>query len=253
MKYEWAPDTYFAFPIAYFHYEADGPLTRQILMDPARKRGSGPIETQIAVSRDGVNWKRYPRPVYVGIGTFHGWDIHQSYLVHGMIRRGGEIWQYVFGLNEYHSAFADNDKERGVFRLVQRMDGFISADTPYDREGILVTKPFTFQGNRLVLNVDTDAVGYLQVGFLDEKGESIPGFSVDDCIYINGDFLKAEVEWIKNRDAVTVPYATSVEEIPEELKKLDITKDVSALSGKTVQLVFRMRGTKLYAMQFVKR
>jgi hypothetical protein len=253
MKYQWAPDTYIAFPIAYFHYEADGPLTRQILMDPARKRGSGPIETQIAVSRDGVNWKRYPRPTYVGIGTFHGWDIHSSYLAHGMIKREGEIWQYLFGLNEYHSTFGDNDKERGVFRLVQRMDGFISADTPYDREGTMVTKPFTFEGNRLILNVDTDAVGYVQVGFLDENGEPIQGFSTDDCIYINGDFLDEEVEWIRNQDAVTIPYATSVEEIPEELKKLDMTKDVSSLSGKTVQLVFRMRGTKLYSMQFIKK
>ena len=54
MKYPWAPDTYFAFPIIYFHYEKDGPLTRQILMDPRRDRGSGPVETQLSVSRDGL-------------------------------------------------------------------------------------------------------------------------------------------------------------------------------------------------------
>jgi hypothetical protein len=253
LKYEWAPDTYFAFPIAYFHYEGDGPLTRRILMDPARKRGSGPIETQIAVSRDGVNWTRYPRPAYVGIGMFTGWDIHQSYLVHGMVQRGGEIWQYVFGLNEYHSTFADNDRERGVFRLVQRMDGFVSADTPYDREGVIVTKPFVFEGNCLVLNIDTDATGYAQVGFLDRNGDPVPGYTVDDCVYINGDFLETEIEWIGNQDAVTIPYGESVEAIQSELKKLDMYTDVSGLAGKTVRLVFRMRGAKLYGMQFVKR
>lgn len=253
LKYEWAPDTYIAFPIAYFHYEGDGPLTRRILMDPARKRGSGPLETQIAVSRDGVNWTRYARPAYVGIGMFHDWDIHASYLAHGMVKRRNEIWQYVFGMNEYHSTFLDNDEERGVFRLVQRVDGFISADTPYDKEGVIVTKPFVFDGNRLVLNIDTDAVGYTQVGFLDANGDPIPGFSVDNCVYINGDFVETEVEWIKNPEVIEIPYGESVETVLPLLEKLDMTSDVSDLAGRTVQLVFRMRGSKLYAMQFVER
>jgi len=251
LKYPWAPDTYIAFPIAYFHYEADGPLTRRILMDPARKRGSGPLETQIAVSRDGVNWKRYPRPVYVGIGMFRDWDIHSSYLAHGMVKRQHEIWQYVFGLNEYHSTFEDNDRERGVFRIVQRMDGFISIDTPYNKEGTVVTRPFVFKGNRLVLNIDTDAMGYTQVGFLDKNGKSIPGFSVDNCVYVNGDFVQTEVEWIKNPEVIEIPFGESVEAVLPQLKKLKITKDVSALEGQTIQLVFRMRGSKLYAMQFI--
>jgi len=252
IKYPWASDTYFAFPITYFHYEKDGPITRQILMDPARKRGSGPVETQIAVSRDGVNWKRYARPAYVGIGTFGGWDIHQSYLAHGMVERNQEIWQYVFGLNEYHSTYVDKDEERGVFRLVQRIDGFISVDTPYDKVGYFITKPFIFKGNRLILNIDTDAAGYAQVGFLNEQGKPIAGFTVDDCVYINGDFIAAEVEWIKNSDAITIPRGKSIEDVLPEVKKLKMSKDVSALQEKTVQLVFRMRGAKLYSMQFVE-
>jgi Concanavalin A-like lectin/glucanases superfamily len=94
MKYPWALDTYLAFPLMYFHYEDDGPKTRQVLREEGRGRGSGPIEAQLSVSRDGVQWKRYPRPAYVGIGTHHGDRIHQAYLAHGMVRRGSEIWQY---------------------------------------------------------------------------------------------------------------------------------------------------------------
>ncbi|MCB0472022.1 MAG: LamG domain-containing protein [Flavobacteriaceae bacterium] len=67
-KYPWAPDTYLAFPIVYFHYEGDGPKERITLMDPKRMLGEGPLETQFASSRDGIHWKRYPRPAYVGIG-----------------------------------------------------------------------------------------------------------------------------------------------------------------------------------------
>ncbi|MCF6197518.1 MAG: hypothetical protein L3J50_12550, partial [Emcibacter sp.] len=51
-------------------------------------------------------------------------------------------------------------------------------------------------------------------------------FSVVDCLYIRGDFSNGAVEWLN--------------------KGLD----VSSLAGRTVQLVLRMRGSKLYAMQF---
>ena len=80
-----------------------------------------------------------------------------------------------------------------------------------------------------MLNIDTDAAGYAQVGFLDESGKSIPGWGVDDCVYINGDFIEKEVEWLPSG------------------------KDVSSMAGRTVQLVFRLRGAKLYAMQFTEK
>lgn len=229
IKYPWAPDIYLAFPSMYFHYWEDGPEARRVLGSEERGLGSGPIETQLEVSRDAVHWKRYPRPAYIGIGDHAGYNVVQAYAAHGLVRRGYEIWQYYFGTEEYHSTLQENDPRRGVFRVVQRLDGFVSADTPYDTTGILVTKPLTFEGNRLVLNIDTDATGYAQVGFQDESGNPIEGFMVDDCVYINGDFVDEEVEWLRKGF------------------------DVSDLEGRTVRLVFRMRGSKLYAMQFVRR
>ena len=116
-----------------------------------------------------------------------------------------------------------------IHRLVQRVDGFVSLDAPYTG-GTFTTKPLRFAGNRLVLNVDTDAAGYAQIGFLDERGAPIPGFSLDECVYINGDEIDYAVEWLA-RDGTK-------------------TKDVSALAGQPVQLVARLRGTSLYALQF---
>ena len=170
LKYPWATDTYFAFPIMYFHYHDDGPETRQELGKRERDRGSGPLETQIAVSRDGIHWKRYPRPAYIKIGRHEGLDIHKNYIAHGMVRRGEEIWQYYLGSEQYHSSWSKEGRE-AVFRVVQRFDGFISADTPYTG-GKLVTRPLTFEGNRLVLNIDTGATGYAQIGILDEDGRA---------------------------------------------------------------------------------
>lgn len=227
LKYEWAPDTYVAFPIVYFHYEGAQKEARRMLEDAKYQRGSGPLETQVAVSRDGINWKRYHRPAYVGIGQHEGRDVKTAYIAHGMVRRGNEIWQYYFGETQYHSALKRDDAGRGVYRLVQRLDGFVSLESPYDTEAELVTKPFTFTGNTLQLNIDTDAAGYAQVGFIDENGKPVEGFSVDNCVYINGDFIDGAVEWMHKGT------------------------DVSSLQGKTLRLVFKMRGSKLYALQFV--
>ncbi len=250
IKYPWAPDTYLSFPILYFHYEDSKPVTRVELMNPKRQRGSGPLETQVAVSRNGVDWKRYPRPTYVGIGEHGGIDFKTSYIAHGMIKRGNEIWQYNFGEPHYHSPWIKFPEKRAVYRLVQRLDGFVSLDSPYDREIMVTTKPLIFSGNTLSLNVDTDAAGYVQVGFVDEKNQPVPGFSVDDCIYINGDFINTKVEWMQNRSEID-RISNDNEEDPETLAQLvRTTTDVSSIAGKTVKLVFRMRGAKLYAMQF---
>ena len=148
----------------------------------------------------------------------------------GMVRRGNEIWQYVGGHDgngiAYHSAITTKGPWP-LIRLVQRLDGFVAAEAAYTG-GTLKTRPLKYEGSGLKLNIDTGAVGYAQVGFLDESGKPIAGYSVDECVYINGDFLDAPVEWMKHGT------------------------DVSSLVGRTVQLVFRMSGTKLFAMQFVQ-
>jgi hypothetical protein len=52
------------------------------------------------------------------------------------------------------------------------------------------------------------------------------GFGLDECVYVNGNELKYPVEW------------------------LDRGTDVSSLAGQPVQLIVRMRGARLYSLQF---
>ncbi len=227
VKYPWAPDAYLAFPCVYFHYEEAQPATRGVLGDEEHRRGSGPIETQLMTSRDALHWKRYPRPVWLDVGLTDGWDVHQTYMAQGMVRRGDEIWMYVFDDVEYHSPFGKKDPQRGVFRTVQRLDRFVAAEAPYDREAMLFSRPFTFSGRRLQLNVDTGATGFVQVGLLRGNGLPIAGYGLNDCVYINGNELRYDVQWL-GRGA-----------------------DLSAFSGQPVRLVVRMRGARLFSLKFV--
>lgn len=250
IKYPWAPDTYLAFPLLYFHYEESGTPLRTLHFVPERLKGSGPIETQLSVSRDAINWKRYPRPAYAGIGMYAGEDIKQAYLAHGLILRGDEIWQYCFGESRYHSSRQKKGFKREVYRLVQRLDGFVSIDSPYGKDTYMQTKPFRFEGNCLQLNLDTDAAGYIQVGFLDGEGVPIPGYTMDECIFLNGDFTSIQVEWMQNMETLKKIEINSEEDYLKLAERARTSKDLSSLEGRIVQMVFRMQGSKLYAMRF---
>ncbi|HVZ64488.1 MAG TPA: LamG domain-containing protein [Lacunisphaera sp.] len=225
VKYPWAPDVYLAFPCIYYHYESTEPETRSILGEKAHGRGSGPIETQLMTSRDGLNWKRYPRPVWQGVGLVDGYDIHQNYMAQGMVRRGDEIWMYSYNNEEYHSPFGKRQRQ-GIFRLVQRLDRFVAAEAAYDETGTMTSRPFTFTGRKLVLNVDTGAAGTIQVGLLRGDGMPIQGYGVDNCVFVNGNELRYEVEWLGKGT------------------------DLSKLAGQAVRLEVRLRGARLYSLQF---
>ncbi len=235
VKYPWAPDTYVAFPLWYYHYDGDGPAARRALGAPEMDLGSGLVEVQLAVSRDGIAWKRYPRPAYVPVGDFKGFPMRRPYVAAGLVRRGNEIWQYVYTRSTYHSPHREikdpKIPDSVVQRLSQRLDGFVSLDAPYEKSGSFTTQLLRFQGKKLVLNVDAGATGEMQIGFEDEQGRPVPGFGVDDCVYINGNFVEWTVSWLK-------PDGT-------------LTQDVSALAGKPVRLVARLRGASLYALQFM--
>lgn len=236
IKYPWAPDTYVAFPLWFFHYAGDGPETRQVLAHPALGLGTGMVETQLAVSRDGLTWRRYPRPAYIPVGNFKGFEMRRPYIAFGMIRRGHELWQYSYTRSSYHDGYRKAGSEGSppavVQRLSQRLDGFVSLDAPYEQEGGITTHALRFDGRRLVVNVDTGTTGYMQIGFEDEEGRPVTGFGVDDCVYINGNFVEHEVRWLT--------------------KEKKTTTDVSALAGRPVRLVVRLRGASLYALQFVQ-
>jgi hypothetical protein len=219
VKYPFAQDVYLIFPSAYFHYP-EPPV--------GKYSNDGPLDIRLAVSRDGIHFSRPERKPYIGLGVKGSFDDSALYMTTGLIRRGAELWQYYLGYDFTHGAYdIASDKFKGVIsRVVQRLDGFVSADAAYGG-GELTTVPVVFAGKCLELNVDASVAGWARVEILGGDGKPVPGFALAEADAIKGSFIAKTVTW-QGRD------------------------DVSVLAGKPVQLRFVMRDAKLYAFQFVE-
>jgi len=214
---------YLAFPPVYRHY----PKTPMSYGRDTRGqfKNDGPLETQIAVSRDGINWKRYHEP-YIPLGRMDEIDGGTIYMGVGMIRQGDEIWQYYAGSPWTHGTKRNNpDVSNAIFRCVQRLDGFVSVNSDHSG-GEIITHPLIFKGNRLQLNIDCGAMGEAWVEIQDASGTPIPGYSMEESVSVDRNGVAQEVWW---KDG----------------------PDVSQLAGKPVRLRMKMRSSKLFAFQFV--
>jgi hypothetical protein len=214
VRYPWADDVYLAFPVLYRHFP-----------DPPDKRlNDGLCDVQLAVSRDGVNWTRYRVP-YIGLGTEGAPDAGVIYCSRSMLRNGDEIYQYYSAAPKSHgTGFNTEGNPSSHGMVVQRLDGFVSADAPYEG-GELTTPPVIFAGNQLQLNIDCSAAGDARVEIQDTQGRPIEGFALDQADTIRGNSLRKTVTWKGQTD-------------------------VSHLAGTPIRLHIAMRAAKLYAFQF---
>jgi len=219
VKYPWAADAYFMFPAAYHHF-------------PPEMGNDGLLDSAIAVSRDGVRWERTDRRAYVSMGEASEWDACFVMMGVGLVRKGNFIYQYYSGVDLTHGGTRGMNEEQRrqwrrwgkIGRAVQRLDGFFSADARYEG-GWLTTPPIVFEGNRLVLNINTTAAGIAHAAITEPDGTPLPGYATTDCVDIMTNSVAYTVAWNGN-------------------------PDVSALAGKPVRLRFEMRAAKLYTFQF---
>ena len=230
MPYPGSPDVYFAFPADFQNYKAPEWKSRALTSN------DGTFDIGFAVSRDGIAWTRWREP-YLPTGLYDDLDLRLVSMGFGMVRRGPWLHQYFVGWPYTHGrpevwerdpatreAWYGKDLG-GIYCATQRVDGFLSMDASNDG-GTLTTKPIAFQGERLRLNIHTTGGGSARVALLDELGNALPGFAVEDCEVIQDDAIDYEVRW---RNA----------------------PDLRAHAGRQVRVQVTMRNAKLYALQFV--
>lgn len=232
VRYPFAPEVYLAFPAAYLLFKGSEWKAR------ALNSNDGTFDVQFASSRDGITWERWRKP-YIAAGLHDGLDLRLVSMCQGMVRRGSLLHQYFIGWPQTHGrpvVWDKNLEDRaewlkrdlgGIYCVTQRVDGFVSM-TAAARTGTVTTKPLTFTGNRLRLNLHTDGAGQVRVALLSPDGDPMPGFSAGECEVINADEIDYEVRW---KDGA----------------------DVGALAGRPLRVRITLTQSALYALQFTTK
>lgn len=109
-------------------------------------------------------------------------------------------------------------------RYALRLDGFISVHSSYI-EGEMITKPFYFDGNNLVVNFSTSAAGIIKVEILDMDGKPIKGYEFENSNELIGNEIEKVVTWNG---------------------KLDLKE----IANKPIKLRFVMKDADLYSIRF---
>lgn len=209
VKYPHAADAYFMFPGAFYGEHKATPDT---------------MDVQLATSRDGIHFTRWREP-FVRLGREGAFDSRQIYMGVGMVRRGDDLLMYYSGRNLMHGVPSNKISGSGGIGMVRiRLDGFVSQDAPASG-GRLTTIPLRTAGERLSVNMDGSAGGWLKVEVLDEQGRPLAGFGGDEADVLHGNGVDLPVTW---KGSETLP----------------------ALGGRPVRLRFTGKSVKLYAFQF---
>ncbi len=148
---------------------------------------------------------------------FRNWTSRSNYPACGLVQTGAaELSMFV----EQHYGQTSAQLQRFTLRL----DGFASLHADY-AAGEMITKPLTFTGKDLRLNLSTGAAGSVTVEIQDAGGQPVPGFTIADCQTITGDSLDRVVTW---KGAA----------------------DVSSLAGKPIRLRWVLKDADVFAFRF---
>lgn len=174
----------------------------------------GPVEIQMAVSRDLHRWERPFRTPIIDIGELDRWDASCHMTSAQAVRFGDEIRLYYSGGNYTHGTpvlFHVNDPDTGeptgrmtryssgIGMVSWGLDRFVSADA--GKEGAtLTTVPLHYDGKLLELNARTKPGGQITIEMLDAAGKPLPGTEASKPF--SGDEIRHVVEW-QSDDCVT--------------------------------------------------
>ena len=133
-------------------------------------------------------------------------------------------WIYYAGNRERHGVVVPDGRRRGAIGLATLpLDRFVCLEAK-DQPGVVETRPFKLEGNRLEVNVDAHE-GDILVEVLDQAGKPVKGYT------------RTEAKTHGRVDELRLPVTWNGSE------KLD------ALVGSIVRLKFHLRHAKLYAFR----
>lgn len=152
-------------------------------------------ELILAYSRDGFHFSRPDRQAFISASRTQGtWDMGYLSPSGGIcLIVGDELWFYYTGFAGTGTV-GGHYKNASIGLAKLRRDGFVSLNGT----GEVTTNPLTFQEDKKYLFVNAAATS-LKAEIIDENGNVVEGFSMDECIAFSGDSTCAKITW-KNSD-----------------------------------------------------
>lgn len=164
----------------------------RVLRDDLSADSGGKIEgigfTQLAVSRDGEHWIRYPDVFFDRNHQPGTWD-------HAMAWMAAPVYvddEMLFYYGGYSTGHKVGDRQIGLAKLPR--DRYVSLDAKEEAVGILRTPLVILDGQKMKVNVNAVG-GEVRVQVSDKNLHPLLGFSYSDCEPIAMDSLSHQVVW----------------------------------------------------------
>jgi len=172
-------------------------------------------------SRGGAVYDRVFPEAFVrpGIGL-NNWGARSNFPALNVIQTGPTEMSFYLNCN-YGQPTAH------LRRYSLRLDGFSSLHAPW-AGGEMVTKPLTFEGAQLSLNMSTSAAGSIRVEIQDLHGRPFPGFELENCEVIIGNEIDRTVHWKRGQS-------------------------LALLSGQPLRFRFAMKDADIFSLQIASR
>ena len=220
-----APHLFLGFPARYIAGRSLLTPLNEAISRVSKRFGTDYTDTGFMTSRDGEQFRVWEEAfVRPGPETKARWVYGDSYQALGVVETPSESENAPHELSFYLTEGCWSGDSMALRRYSLRIDGFVSAFAPLSG-GEVTTKPLTFQGQQLVLNVATSAAGGVRTEVQTPDGAPIEGFALADCEEIFGDATERVVWWKGN-------------------------PDIARLAGQPIRLRFRIKDADLYAFRF---
>lgn len=177
-------------------YLARGPLLIgliKVLRDDLPAEPGGEVRgigyTALAWSRDGLHWERDREPFLDRNSTPGAWDRAMTW-IDCQLPVGPETFLYYGGYKRGHKIERFTERQIGLARMVR--DRYV-ARVADEQGGVLTTPPVLLEGKSFTVNARVK--GELRARLLDARGNPIDGFNFADCEPVQGDFLRAPIQW----------------------------------------------------------
>ena len=188
--------------------------------------GDGPIQPQIAASRDLRHWSSPAREPVLPLGKAGAWDDGTLYTSSTWQVSADEVELYFGAMNMTHGGRREARVQTArIAKATWRRDGFVSLSNAGDDPGVITTRPIVFTaGTRLKVNAELSR-GSLAIEILDPEDKPLSGFARDQSVPLTGDQRAASASWQGN-------------------------PDLASLRGKPIKLRFHLKGGDLYSYWF---